>query len=255
MTPTYLPIKELDLDIIAPSCNYTEKEGGSKILVIGRPYTGKSNLIMNLMQAKNEYLPYSVVFNGSEQANPFYTNHFPPLFVHNELNDVVISRLIDRQRKIASKMPDWQNKFMGLIIDDCMSDPKLLEKPLYADLYKNGRHMKMFFVLALQYALDLKPDKRTSVDGVFLLNEDQPETRAKLFRNFGGGIPSMRVFNALMDAFAVGHSALYIHNRNRTRHWTENVYWYEPELIDPNWKAGSHGYWRHAEDRTKKECW
>lgn len=253
MGQAYLDIKELDMDLIHPSPRYDESEGGSKIVVIGRPGTGKSNLIMNLVQAKNDYIPCTVVFSETEVATRFYGNHFPSMFIYNELDDRVIENIVTRQTKVVTQMPPGQNRWMGLIMDDCMADPKLLDKPLYSGLYKNGRHMKMFFILALQYALDLRPAMRNSIDGVFLLNEDNAETRVKLFRNFGGNIPSIKVFNTLMNALTNNYGALYIHNRNRTGYWRDSVYWFQPKLISKEWKAGSKGYWRHAEDRTKQE--
>ena len=38
-------------------------------------------------------------------------------------------------------------------------------------MFKRGRHWKMWYILSLQYSMDVKPVIRTNVDGVFILRE------------------------------------------------------------------------------------
>ena len=53
-TERVLHIKELDLNIIAPSTNTFNdlEQGGSKIVIIGKPGTGKTTLIASLLYNK-----------------------------------------------------------------------------------------------------------------------------------------------------------------------------------------------------------
>lgn len=68
-------IKELDLDIIPPITSKmydSEYGGGSKIVVIGKPGTGKSTLIKSILYAKKHIFPVAVAMSGSEDSNEAY---------------------------------------------------------------------------------------------------------------------------------------------------------------------------------------
>ena len=98
--------------------------------------------------------------------------YFPSTFVYDKLEEGVITEFIKRQ-KIAKQY--LQNPWAVLLLDDCTDDPKLFNKPLFHGLYKNGRHWKMWFILSLQYCMDVKPVIRTNIDGTFILREPQFE--------------------------------------------------------------------------------
>ena len=59
-------IKELDPDIIAPSTKRMNvpEQGGSKIVIIGKPGTGKTTIISSLLYEKSHIFPMGVVFSG-----------------------------------------------------------------------------------------------------------------------------------------------------------------------------------------------
>ena len=64
-------IKELDPDIIPPSSRnmYKTDQGGSKIVVIGKPGSGKTMLITSLLYAKKHIYPIGMVMSGTEDSN------------------------------------------------------------------------------------------------------------------------------------------------------------------------------------------
>ena len=74
-----LKIKELNPDIIAPiTKKYNDPEyGGSKIVVCGKPGTGKTTLITSLLYAKKHIIPTGIVMSGSEDSNGHYRKVFP----------------------------------------------------------------------------------------------------------------------------------------------------------------------------------
>ena len=144
-------IKQLNPDIIPPSTStmYNSDQGGSKIVIIGKPGTGKTTLIASLLYQKRNIFPIGLVMSGTEDSNGYYKTLFPSTFVYNKLEETKISDFISRQ-KIAKK--HLTNPWGVLLLDDCTDDPKLFNKPLFHSLYKNGRHWKMWYILSLQYS-------------------------------------------------------------------------------------------------------
>ena len=171
MSNRILNIKELDLNIIPPlyeRIHEKDYQAGTKLVVIGKPGTGKTTLIASLLHSKQHIFPTGMVMSGTEDSNGFYGKIFPNSFVYNNLDETKIEDFIKRQ-KLAKK--HLKNPWAVFLLDDCTDDPKVLKKPLFQGLYKNGRHWKMWFILSLQYCLDVLPVIRTNVDGTFGTNE------------------------------------------------------------------------------------
>lgn len=50
------------------------------------------------------------------------------------------------------------------------------------ELFMNGRHRRMFVLIAMQYVLDMPPDLRSQVDYVFALRDTIHSSRDKLWK-------------------------------------------------------------------------
>lgn len=253
MATTVLPIKELDLNIIAPPSNkiYEKDQGGSKIVVIGKPGTGKTTLIASLLYNKKHIYPVGEVMSGTEDSNGYYGKIFPETFVYNTLDEKRIEDFISRQ-KIARK--HLKNPWSVLLIDDCTDDPKVLKKPLFQSIFKNGRHWKMLFILSLQYCMDVLPVIRTNVDGTFILRETNLRNRKSLWENYAGVIPDFTMFCEIMDQLTDDYTALYIHNATKSNKLEDCVFWFKADpskLI--NFKMGSQDFWDFHNERFNKD--
>jgi ATPase subunit of ABC transporter with duplicated ATPase domains len=88
-SPNVLNIKALNLDIIQPSTAkmYDPEQGGSKIVVVGKPGTGKTTLIASILYAKKHIFPVGLFMSGSEDSNGFYRRIAPSTFVFNDYSE------------------------------------------------------------------------------------------------------------------------------------------------------------------------
>jgi len=243
-----LHIKELDSSLIAPSMfNYgNPDQGGSKTVIIGKPGTGKTTMITSLLYEKSNLFPIAQIHSGTEDSNGHYKKTFPSSFIYNKFTESAVEDFIKRQ-KIAKKHLD--NPWAVLLLDDCTDDPKSLTKPLIQGIFKNGRHWKMWFILSLQYCLDVKPVIRTNIDGTFILREPSFKNRKALWENYASIIPDFQMFQDIMDQITDDYTALYIHNATNSNKLEDCIFWYKAKWVPPDFKFGSPDYWLFHEER------
>ena len=244
-----IKIRELDPDIIPPISSKISDpayNGGCKIVVVGKPGTGKSTLIKSLLYSKKHIFPVGLAMSGSEDSNHAYSEIMPTTFVFNEYNEDKIKDFIKRQKLAIQHLP---NPWAVLILDDCTDDPRIFHKPLQQAIFKKGRHWKMLYILSLQYAMDIKPVIRTNVDGVFILREPLLKNRESLYKNYASVIPDFTTFVELMDQLTDDYCALYIHNATQTNTWQECVFYWKAPLVPHGWKFGSPEYWEFHDSR------
>ena len=212
--------------------------------------TGKSTLIKSLLYAKKHIFPVGIAMNGTEDTNHMYKSFMPSTFVYNEYREDKIEDLIKRQKIAMQHLP---NPWAVLIVDDCTEDTTIFNKPLQVGLYKKGRHWSLMYILALQYAMDVRANIRTSIDGVFILREPLLKNRRTLYENYASVVPDFEMFCALMDQLTDNYSAMYIHNFTTSNNWQDCVFWYKAKPPPEDWKFGCPEYWEFHEARYNEE--
>ena len=253
-----LYINELDINTLKPE-HSKDLKNGCKLVIIGAPGTGKSTIIKSIIYAKKHILAVGQVFSGTEDSNGFFGEFFPESFIYNGLDASDLTPLdnFQKRQKIARQYiePTGGYPWALNVIDDCTYDTAFLKKPIMKNLMKNGRHWAMLHILSLQYCLDIKPDIRVNINGVFILRESRLDIRKKLYENYGGCIPSFDMFCQIMDALTTDYTALYINNMSTSNRIEDNVFYYkaDPTKIPKDWKFGCKEFWKFHEERYMGE--
>lgn len=216
-----------------------QMEFNTKNTVIGKPGTGKTTLITDIIYHMKHLAPVASVFSGTEDSNGYYRKMFPSLFVYNEYDETVIKDFIRRQ-KYARKYSD--NPRAILLIDDCTDKPSVFTTPTMQYIYKNGRHLDMFYILSLQYCMDIKPVIRTNIDYTFILRETNMKNRKSLFENYAGVLGDFDLFNQVMDQVTEDYTALVIKNNGLSNEIKDNVFWYKATKHN-NFQFGCQEFW------------
>ena len=145
----------------------------SVVVLIGKRNTGKSFLTKDLL-FNNKDIPVGTVISPTEQSNKFYSDMIPPIFIHDEYTPPIIANIIKRQKKLKSIMNsssennDLDNRTF-LILDDCLYDNSWQKDKNIRNIFMNGRHYNILFILTMQFALGIPPNLRTNIDYVFIL--------------------------------------------------------------------------------------
>lgn len=247
-------IRELDLNDIGPKDQHDVKSG-IKWIVIGKPGTGKSTLLEAIMYSKKHVCPTIKVHSGTEDSNSFFGSKVPDIFITNGLDVEDLSSIenLKKRQKIAKQFlePIDVNPWAMFIIDDCSSDNRIFKKPIFQELYKNGRHWRQIHILSLQYSLDIPPQIRACVDGVFILREQNPSMRKKLYENYGGGVDTFDQWCDLMDALTEDYHAMFINNRTTSNKLEDYIFYFKANMdnIPKDFKFGCKEIWEFNRER------
>lgn len=227
----------------------------STVIFIGRRRTGKSTLMKDLLSYHKE-IPLGSVVSGTEESNGFFKKIIPSMFIHEEYNPMIVSNFVKRQRIIMKKIQKEENETgvkskidprAFMILEDCLYDDSWIRDTNIRYLFMNGRHCKVFFMVAMQYPLGIPPILRTNVDFVFILKEPSPSNRRRIFDNFGACFPSFEFFCQVMDQCTQNFECLVIDNNSTTGKIEDTIFWYKAD-IQPDFRMCMPEFWKHSDE-------
>jgi len=245
-----LLIRKLDINNLPPTAggcllrDMTGKlvEDGVKYIVIGKPGCGKSGIIKNYMYAKSNLIPAAKIMSGTEELSKFYGAHMPThrKYVEYAFSKASLGKFMKRQKYSTQHL---LNPRALIVLDDVFDSPSDLKCKEYRAMLKNGRHYYLYHFVGMQYCMDMEASLRMCFDGAFICREQNNIVLKKLWENFGGIIPDLKLFMWIMGKIATNYCALYVDNRRPMADWHECVYWYRGH--DPgklHFDFGSHAF-------------
>ena len=231
------------------------------VIFIGRRRTGKSTLVRDLL-FHHQDMPLGTVISGTEESNSFYGKMIPPLFIHNEFTPLVLDNFVKRQKMIMGKIQtDLKAQVRSkldprsfMILDDCMYDDSWTHDKNIRYLFMNGRWLKAFFIITMQYPLGIQPALRTNVDYVFILREPYLNNRKRIFDNYASAFPSFEFFCQIMDQCTQNYECIVIDNTSQSAKLEDCVFWYKADTHG-DFRIGAPQFWQHSASyyRDKEE--
>ena len=225
---------------------------------IGRRRTGKSTLVRDLLY-HHQNMPLGTVISGTEESNSFYGQMIPPLFIHGEFSPVILANFCKRQKLVMHKIQ--QDLAVGkqskidprsfMILDDCMYDDSWTHDKNIKYLFMNGRWLKVFFLITMQYPLGIQPALRTNVDYVFILREPYASNRKRIYDNYGSAFPSFEFFGQVMDQCTQNYECLVIDNTSQSNKLEDCIFWYKAEMHPEKFRIGAPEFWQHSEQHYR----
>lgn len=206
---------------------------------IGKRGTGKSTLVADILFHK-KHLPIGVCMSATEEGNHFYQQFIPDLFIYSDYSRETIEKVLERQKMVISS--GKKNSGAFLLLDDCMYDRKFMKDVCIRQCFMNGRHWKIFFMLTMQYCMDLTPDLRANIDYIFILRENVIQNREKLWKNFFGIFPTFDMFSQVMSQCTENYECLVLDNTSKSNKIEDCVFWYKAKMRK-NFRVGSPAMW------------
>jgi hypothetical protein len=223
----------------------------SVILVIGKPATGKTTLIRDLLRQTRckDGIVFSP-FEGGEGKeyrnlgrNFRLLNQFEESKAEYYLNEAKREsqalREIDRYDQRVTKV--WA-------LDNCVPDRDFRRSSILRNIFMNGRHFRMTMMIGIPPAMAIPPAMRCNTDYIFMLREPQLSNRRRLYDHYGGIFPCFEDFCNVMDRCTRNYRALVIDNSARSYKIEDCVHWYKAGFRSPEiWR-------RFARKLTGKRC-
>tara|TARA_Y100000389_G_scaffold190678_1_gene215769 strand:+ start:3355 stop:4167 length:813 start_codon:yes stop_codon:yes gene_type:complete len=229
--------------------NMENMKSDSIVLLLAKRRTGKSFLCRDIMHNHKD-IPSGIIISPTEKANTYYGNFVPDLYIYNDYTPELIQGFLKRQQHVRdiAKTRKGIDERSFLVMDDCMFDNKWVKDKEIREIFFNGRHYNVFFILLMQYALGITPALRSNIDYVFILKEPNITNRRKLYDHYAGAFPSFEVFSQAMDQCTNDYECLVVDNTVQSNNLVDQVFWYKAEPHD-NFRIGCPRYWKYSQQK------
>lgn len=207
------------------------------ICIIAKRNSGKSWIVRSLLNHYRD-VPAGIIICPTDKMSNFYDSIIPSLYVHYEYSSLTISEILNRQEAMLLKYNEYLKKDKVvdprafIVMDDCLADVKVWATDQnIKELFLNGRHYKILFILTMQHCLGIKPDLRDNIDYVFLLKNNKIGEQKKIWTNYAGIFPTFTAFRQVYNELTKDYGAMVINNKGGDE-FIETIFYFKAKKIE-----------------------
>ncbi|KAG5182910.1 hypothetical protein JKP88DRAFT_157617 [Tribonema minus] len=222
------------------------------VAIVGKRGTGKSMLIKDLLYHLNlAGVPRCICFSATEEANSYFGTFLPSVFVH-PLDPDTLDRVwkaqkeLVLQKRVGQLNPDTDTRLV-LVMDDCAYHKQMMKSATLREIFMNGRHHGIYFIVTLQYLIDLNVAMRSNVDCWFYLKELSHKNQERIYNESCGFLPSFLTFQDLFMASTANYEAFVVNSRCKSNDPQKIVAHYRADA-NLNFKYGAPALWRYHDE-------
>lgn len=224
----------------------------SSIVLLGKRRTGKSFLVKDILYNHKD-IPLGMVISRTEHLNAFYSDFIPNMFIYSKYEPQMLDKLFARQERAINE--NWQDPCVFLLFDDCLSDASNWKKDeRIKEIFFNGRHYKILYLLTMQAPMGIPPEMRTNIDFTFILKNNNANDREKIYKNYAGVFPTREIFECVMDECTENYHCLVIDNTTHSKHLEDQVFIYKAKNHE-DFKMCPKSLWKISEERYKNNSY
>ena len=238
----------------------TKLRDDSVVLFIGPRNTGKTTNLLSVL-SHHTGIPIGVVISGTEGANHTFEKLVPKMLIYEDYDTSIVNKFLDRQKQIMNQVNSEKKKYgrtdidprAFLILDDCMYDNSWTSETNIRYIFLNGRHLKIFCLITMQYPMGIPPALRANVDYIFINRNNMVKEREKIYHQYAGMFPSFEVFNSVLTQTTENYECLVIDKKSQSNKLEDQVFWYKAP-INLQFKMCSPELWQIQALHEEKEA-
>lgn len=210
------------------------------ILITGKRGTGKTTLLQYLLYTMRNRFDVVVGIGGSHASVQMLEKFTPTAMIYTRPEVAVIEKMV----RVAKTMKEYgkPRQFL-LVLDDCTYDKTLFKKPIFREIFMNGRNFCFTFVIAAQYIMDLQTDLRSQIDYVFTFREGIRANRKRLHEYFYGMMENLADFENVLQKFTCDFECLVMDNTDSTGNIENQLYFFKAPEVTPPFTLCKGIYW------------
>lgn len=218
--------------------------------IIGKPGSGKSNLVKEFIRYNAHIYPAGRAFCSSEDEYLELCSVFGPLFVSNHYDEEQFKFWMIRQRNLTMQK-NCENPGCILALDDVSNKgTSVWKSPIIAAAVKLGsRRYESAMLLCSHRCIEMHTDTRNNISFAILFYVPDGDERKKLYRNLGGAAGSYEVFSKLMEELCKDYTAMVIDNLTPSTKLEDRIFWIKAPYSKKSLTFGCKEYKKWNDDR------
>lgn len=244
-------IQKITITKLKEDTYYGFELDNNKRFVLGNCIVTHNSILLKDILYTHRKIPIGLVMSHTDRLSHFYDKFIPKMLIKKEFDSDQLSKLFERQEKALDE--GWDDPSAFLLMDDVLSDKSWARDPNINEVFFNGRHYKLLFLLGIQDPMGITPKQRDNIDYVFIFKPKSQSSRKKLYEHYGGSVKTQEIFNILIDACTEDHHCLVLDNKILTNKMEDQVFFYKAKLHEP-FKICSNHLWQVNQERETQQA-